>query len=236
MPVRFDASGDSLSRSAALPDPTAFTVLIRARIVNLRSADSTLIALESAFGSAGEYIYLNASNQLGIYCSNTGPSAFASTPATGVDFDVALRRNGSGVGGAWKLAGDSTWITVTGSGTSWTSATLTLGSDSASAWFDGVIAHAKVWDRVLTDDELLVEAFYRKVMYPTSINGHWPLDLSSDLADRSGNGRDLSAGGTLAESDALWLPWSAGHQVRRAASAGASIPPKIHHLKQQGFL
>lgn len=227
MPARIDASADSLSRSASLPASTAFTMLARAKISTLRSADSTILALESAGGSAGEYVYISAANVLSIYCSNSGQTTFASTPSTGVEFDVSLRRNGSAVGGAWKLSGASTWISATGTGTTWTPATLTLGSDSTSAWFNGTISQVKIWDRVLSDDELMVESFYRRVMYPTSINGNWPIDLHTDLADRSGNGRDLTAAGTLTTEDTLWQAWKPGASVLRRATAAATGAKKL---------
>ena len=229
MTVRFDATTEALSRSANLPPVNSWTCLIRAKRSAARGAESTLISLESSGGANGEYLYLTSSNVLAIFGSSSGAVTFASTPSVGVEFDCALIKNSGTLTGYWKQVGSSTWITASGASvTAYTPAVFRLGNDESNSWHNGTICHAKLWDRVLTDNELLAESFFRRVMYPTSLNGHWPLETHTDLTDRSGNGRSLTATGTLATEESAWQPWKAGARVmRRVASGGGGAGGRL---------
>jgi len=68
-----------------------------------------------------------------------------------------------------------------------------IGADAVpNRFFDGIIDDARVYNRVLTDDEVL--ALYKS----NSLAGHWKLDetTGTTAADSSGNGNDGTVNGT----------------------------------------
>lgn len=218
MAIRLDAVGDTLTRSANLPSLTSFTLCGWVQIV----ADVGGGALQPIFWC------LNAGNTDGIavFWEDTGGtmdlevfdggsvvsnSNFASRPAVGTPFFWYVKCSGTGsnlVTAGFRGYGSASFVTVTG----------TLGATVAAPanfFFGGVLAtyysnirkwNHKMWDRVLTADELAVESYYEAVKFPTSLNTHWKMRVSTDVSDYSGNGRSLTSGGTPTTEDgiALW--------------------------------
>jgi hypothetical protein len=224
MAVRIDNNGDNLRRTANLPPSTGVTILGRAYRSTARGSDATIACLESASGADGVYLYVNNSNVLSLYGA-ANATAFASTPAVSAAFDWALTSNGSTLTGYYKLVGSSTWITASRGAQTFTPAQLTVGNDISTAWHDGRVWAVKVWDRVLTAPELLVESFYERPMYPASLNLWWPLHSHLDTADRSGNGRNATVGGTLTTEDSVGALWTPSRRIFLPAAAGGGSTP-----------
>lgn len=192
--------------------------------------------IDIEFGSDG--------NTLRVYGSGSA-NDFATSPTLGKPFAVAISADNDGVtvqmDAYWRHLDQASWQTVapiTFGLASIVPIGINIGNFPPSPNFGliGDIWNVKIWDRKLTADELLLESFYAGVKLPASLNSHFRLDSASDLVDRSGQGRDLSSTGGLTDSAASWAPWKAGARVIRRADAATFIAPKIHQLRQQGFL
>jgi hypothetical protein len=70
---------------------------------------------------------------------------------------------------------------------------ICLLDSTARAQFCGSIQAVKIWETLLTPQQLIAEGkSLGSVVNPTGLYAFWRLQTDSDLADRSGNARDLS--------------------------------------------
>ncbi len=227
MAVRFNTSGNShLTRTANLPTSTAFTICGWSKMVANTGNYAAIAVVESNLYTAYNYIQLVTladGVSLGLYATNTSTSGLA-TLAVGDVFFWALTANGSGAGAVTgyhkglNTVGGLSSVTTTGD--SFTPGAVFVGSDSWQEPFNGSTWNVKCWDRALTAEELLVESAYERVMYPASLNFHWPLSGTSDLNDRSGNGRAATATGTLTTEDNGGQAWAPSSKIFIPAGAG----------------
>lgn len=227
MAVRFNTSGNShLTRTANLPTSTAFTICGWSKMVASTGNYAAIAVVESNLYTAYNYIQLVTladGVSLGLYATNTSTSGLA-TLAVGDVFFWALTANGSGAGAVTgyhkglNTVGGLSSVTTTGD--SFTPGAVFVGSDSWQEPFNGSTWNVKCWDRALTAEELLVESAYERVMYPASLNFHWPLSGTSDLNDRSGNGRAATATGTLTTEDNGGQAWAPSSKIFIPAGAG----------------
>jgi len=147
-------------------------------------------------------------------------SVFSTRPAVGEAFAFFLTCNGTGTDAAragFRLFGTNIWETV--------SADVGVGF-LALGFFDfcqigpGVyntdvtMENVKIWDRVLSDDELDLETRYRRVLFPTSLNSHFHLSETNAYQDSSGNGYHLVLNGSLDDDGMLGEFWMPKRQVR----------------------
>lgn len=218
MAVRFDAVGDQLNRTANLPPNGSFTYMMWAVIDNEQTGvyQPYLWALDAT--SQQGYACGVINGIFDIECYNGGvvasSSSVASRPTAGQAACVYIRCSGTGAGlinSGYRLATSNAFVS---------SGTATLGSLNVMTqlymgglfgvyWMDGRKWNIKAWDRALSDAEILVESYFKRVMYPASLNFYLPLPNASDTADRSGNGRNPTVVGTLTTGDTianLWRP------------------------------
>lgn len=135
-------------------------------------------------------------------------------PGTDVWAFLALTINGTGanaVTGYSRLIGVNALSAAQCSGPVVTMAELAVGSSvyDGTDYADAAFYNVKCWDRVLSSAELLVESHYLRVMFPASLNFHWPLDRHTDTNDYSGNVRNPTVTGTFTTEDGaagLWVP------------------------------
>jgi len=180
--------------------------------------------------SGSGYLYFGTDidgTSLVFFDATGGPSSTIATLVAGTPFAWAVTSTGTGAGqttGYYRAVGSNVWSSATYGRGAFVPAALQIGNDQYSEWFNGRFRDIKCWDRALTADELLVESFYERVKFPTSLNFHWPLRSSTDTGDYSGNGRNPTVGGTLTTEDTGWQPWKVGAQVQApAAAAGTSV-------------
>jgi hypothetical protein len=174
-----------------------------------------ICGVESGATTASSWFQLliDSSNNFGPR-DGGGLIAFASQPAVGDAFAFALTRSGSGGGtllGYWRALNSSVWVTATAGDFSSdpTGGAVFVGSTSYDNPANASFWNVKLWDRVLTPAELLIESFYRKPQFPSSLNFWWPLDRHDDVNDYGGNARAATVGGTLTTNDGahgLWRP------------------------------
>lgn len=217
MAIRFDAVGDTLGRTASIPSNTACTYMMWA----VRDADTGGVLEPYAFVSDASFLdgfsvsLDRVSEKFTIEVYDAGALVrsvdAAGMPAQGDPHCVFVRCSGTGTDlltAGYRLASDSAFTTIsTTLGTLDAASDVNFGGVAATYWQDGRKWSVKVWDRALSDAEILVESFFDRVMYPASLNFHWPLHNASDTADRSGNGRDATVGGTLTTGDSLSNLW-----------------------------
>ena len=216
MAVRFDASGDYLLRTANLPSPTAFGACGWAVLDVDRNASTCFFALESGTSSAAATIALFADSD-GTSLKLFSPAGGGVTSGTlaslvvGQPFFWAVTGNGAGAGGLtayYRTAGSNTLSSVSIQGSTFSQGALFLGNNSYAEWFNGRAWNAKVWDRVPSASELLIESYFARPQFPTSQNLWLPMYSHLDVADRSGNGRNPTVGGTLTTGDTLVNLWN----------------------------
>lgn len=242
MAIRIDASGDYLRRTANLPSTSAFTATCWFYYVATRSAFAYFLGVDDA---SSAYILLgfdNANNLEIAYSSGATENNFAAAPATSAWHFMALRANGTNVKGFHRtLAG--TWQTVTSSVTpSFTPTGMYFGSDGFDEWVNCRLAGIKVWDAALTDAEIENEAETLMPQRFANLNLWTPGFPGSGerTRDYSGNGRNLTEGGTLTDEDAppiaygarsLWFPFVAAGGSTQFATFSASATGAASFLK-----
>jgi hypothetical protein len=156
----------------------------------------------------------------GVYSG--GLWTFGSQPGLNAPTFFALKRSGSTATGYWRSP-TSAFVTVSAS-MSGSYGHIGIGQyqPSPNYGFRGRVWNVKCWDRALSADELLIESMYRRVMFPSSINFHWPLDNHNDTKVYSGNGRDATVAGTLATAEGPYGLWRPRRHIFIPAAAGGA--------------
>lgn len=218
MAVRFDAVGDELNRTANISSNTAFTYMMWTVLDNDAGTSTYqpyLFGLSADLTQGYSCGLLSNVFRIEVYEGGVAVRSGVASgrPALGTPACIFLRCSGTGTN---LLTGGYR----TPSQTTFTTAAATLGTLSpvtqvfyaglfGAFWQDARKWNIKVWDRALSDAELLVESYFERVMYPSSLNLYLPLTSANDTADRSGNGRNPTVVGTLATGDTianLWRP------------------------------
>lgn len=200
MAIRFDNNTDYLSRTTNVPAGTSFTACGWAQQSVDNNAISVIFALNEA---ADQYLYTSAADgtTFGIYGRSGGGAAFATSPALGTPFFWAIKRGAATtVTGYWRPRERSTFITVTDTATgSAATASMQIARETlgATSGFNGLIWNVRVWDRVLTDPELLAESNSDEPVSKHGLNSWFRMDHQGDNFDASLYKRHMTKNGTL---------------------------------------
>jgi hypothetical protein len=210
MAVRFSEAGDRVTWTGTAPTPSSgLTITSWVYVAVDRNDFSTLIRLHS---SSGAVTNLNLATDSGgtMPCvftaggSSTGPQAL---PVAGWA-RVAVTVTGST--STIFVALDAAGATQSQAGTVGANAGVspdsgyTLGGRSpvdGSEWFDGRLAHVRVWAAVLTQTEIESEWASATPVRSAGLFAAYPLADATDLADHSGAGRHLAAGSTAVTTE-----------------------------------
>lgn len=199
MAIRLDADGDTLSRTARLPLGTAFTVCGWAQ----QSVDKNVITgLVTLNEGADNWFYGTTTNgtTLQLYGHSGGAGTnFASSPTLLQPFFWAMKAQGTAVTAYWKNFTRNTFITASETATAaGTMTSLYIGHDpfAVSSW-NGLLWDVKVWDRALTDRELLAESYSEEPVFPAKLHAWWRMQHAGDTFDYGPNKLDLTKAGTL---------------------------------------
>ena len=229
MAIRIDASGDDLRR-ASPPDESAITVSGWSNVVADRGLDTYqgLAVLEGTVAATYNGFYWEGNSEAARMESGAAGANFASRPAVGTWFFWAMTSTTAGAGsliGYWSAATSSTFVTASTTGQASTTNRLTLGNDTALSWMSGRFSAIKVWDAVLTQAELEQEKWSIRPRRWANLHLWAPCRIATELADYSGNGRTLTATGTLTTEDGPPVPWGAGSIILPfvAAAAGTTF-------------
>lgn len=226
MAIRIDASGDDLRRSTILPGVAAFTACGWAHVVADTGAGvyQALCILEDTAVAWNGLYWEGGTNGSAVISSAAGETNLASRPATGLPFFWAVTSTTPGAGsliGYLSAATTNTFTSASTTGSDVTPNRLTWGNDSALSWCSGRFSCLKVWDAVLTQAELEHEKWSIRPKRWANIHLWCPARIATELFDLSGNGRTLTATGTLTTEDGPPVPWGSGSIILPFAAAAA---------------
>lgn len=225
MAIRLDASADYLSRTANLPASTAFTI---AGWFRRRGAGGAAVEVLSGISRADLSSYYLAYVAGGtLYVEVNGAFTAAGAFSSDVWHFVALSSNGSGAGAA-KIrradVGATSLATTTRAGASFVSQLMVLcGVGDPNYYGNFAVAGVKVWDRELSDSELLSEMHRLTPASTTNLNLWTPMvhnSVANAVKDFSGNGRDWTANGSLTIEDGPPIGWGGSIIVPQYAAGG----------------
>lgn len=228
MAIRFDSSGECLLRASNLPASTAFTAC---GWFNKRGSGGTTLSViaiivpSSGGGYIGAYSTVDGS-KFGIQTDTSAGMVSGGAVTDNQWYFVAMSGAGTGATDAklrYAAHGASSLTTVANNGSSFTSAYLVVGMNNAEYWGNQTVAGWKVFDRALTDAELLNEMYRLTPASTTNLNSWSPMFHSTvaDAAkDYSGNGNNWITNGTLSLEDGPPVSWGA-----RLLTVGAVVIP-----------
>ncbi len=200
MAVRFDNSGEFLSRAATGLGSTSVTQCAWVYIDTDRDTYSYFMGADDA--SANFHLLGFDVTGTAINASTTDGFALGDSLSVGTWYFTAMVYDSAGspdtlywaAYGAGSLSSAaSSPNQLSGITDSWT---FRIGTDGfADEWLNGRVAHARVWTATLTGTELLAEMNSETAVRTANAWGFYP--LASDYNDASGNARHLSSTGTL---------------------------------------
>lgn len=199
--VLLGTGGTGIGRTASLPVSTNFTACGWAFWGSNVAGDKPIFILQNTVNPTDATAYVTIEMLAGVITLVTTfvSTSFALTPLLNSWFFWALTCAGTGAAdlkGYWCEAGGSTFKTASRAGASFTPAQMNWGADSFNNVITARLGAYKVWDTVLTPQELLGEMNYFMARRPGAVNGVWPC-VGGDLRDYSGNGRTLTMTGTV---------------------------------------
>ena len=232
-----NASGDKATRTTSLPSSTAFTACGWAYTTSERSAWQIIAGIEDATSNStlGMFIGYKNDNVFSIFDDGGVVTNFASRPSVGTYFFWALTCSGTAGGtfnGYWANIGDSAFVKANQAGSSFTPAMLIFGNDSFDEWYDGRSGVLKVFSAALSEAELLNEMYTILPKRLNVLNSWHPTfnDTNDNLLDYSGNGRSLTAAGTLTLEDNPPISWGApSDDTMVYATVAATRVPRLQY-------
>lgn len=210
MAVRFDAATDRVTWTGTAPTPSSgLTITYWAYVSVDRDDFSTMIRLHSSSGATTNLnvamdssgllpcIFTGGGSSTGPQSVSAGAWARIAVTVTGSDSRVYVALNEAG-------ATQSQDGTVGGNAGVSPDSGYTLGGRSAvdgDEWFNGRLAHVRMWNAVLTQGEVETEWASANPVRTSNLFAAYPLPDAGDLTDHSGNGRHLSAGSTSVSTE-----------------------------------
>ena len=224
MAVRFvTADGDLYLRTTSLPNADSFSAC-GFSVVNNFSNFAVQFELQSTTGP--RWHALESSDSAGTnlfeYNDDSGTPTHVTigTMTTGTPFFWGVTKNGSTVHCFYRnLTTNVVTQTNTTGGTGMTPSSIDLGGSNGytSETIDGRISGVRVWAAVLSDAEMIQEAFTLRPRRLANLHGWWPMlaAVESDCRiDWSGNGRTWSVTNTPAQEQGAPIPWGAGPRLQ----------------------
>lgn len=217
MSVRSDASGEYLQYTTSLPALSAVTVLGWGYRVSSNATYEFLVGFEDTAwptdGTAGVFIGWRG-DTAAFYLSDGGGNAvdFASNPGNTTWFRWAITNAGTGATDlkGYVATGNAALASISGVGANFTPAQMMLLNDTYDEWLNARVMGVKMYSAVLTSAEIDQE--HRRLLPYRTANlfACWPMvgaTAAANLIDISGNGRNLTAGGTLTVEDNAPVSW-----------------------------
>lgn len=218
MSIRFDASGDGLSRTANLPTLTTLTISFWARNQVSTGVTGNLFHLFASSSGNGYAVYVNSSNLLAASAWDGG-TTFRTDPrptlsvgtwffcaATFTDTGNAIYLYYAPFGSAITRYDMTSSFAVSG-----IVSKMTLGVEAAtpSSIFNGNIAAVKIWTDVKTDAQIYAEQWSIVPVNFTNLHAWYPgfPGTSERIRDYGVNGYNWTADGTLTDEVGPPIIW-----------------------------
>ena len=211
MALRFNASGDRLSSTTNLPGAAAFTLMGWVYIAVDLNLFGSLLVYGDSVGPKFAYVGVDGTGTtLNLYDGINDNAGSALSLATW--YHVALAGNLNGSLTAY-LNGVSN-VTATGDAAN-SSERIELMNNTANENIDGRLAAVKIYSAILTAPEILQEMRSFRPVRTANLNTWLPcVDrvVADNALDMSGNGYDMTVGGTLTVEDGPPIPWGQGRK------------------------
>jgi len=211
--------GEDLSRTASLPSLQNVTLCGWAVLRTDNNDWSALYHLHNN-ASAGSFFGTDTTGvQLAFYNDGPGQSGTGPTIVVGRPFFWAATLAGTGAGqaiGYYRELNARAFTTLSHGGTTTVGATrLRLSNDDFTEEFLGNMWNVRVWDRVLSARELMLESLSSMPVEVRNLHAWWPLEgnFNELILDRSGNNRHLTRTGGRVEP--FFLPATTLTRLRR---------------------
>lgn len=231
MGTRFDASTDKLTRSSvSFPNSGTYTILGWCYLTTDQNTYSGIFSIEDAAHSTATATLdtlVNGTTMIAFDSTGsneaTGPNGAAMSTATWYRAAVTV-----GSGTTTVYSGTTTGaLTATGAARTQSSTPdrIAIGGTLFGDFWNGRIVGVKVYNATLTAAEVEQELAQYRPVRTADLIAWYP--LISDIKDYSGNGLDLTAGGTgTAVEDGPSLPWERRilPVVAAAGASGTSAP------------
>jgi hypothetical protein len=205
--ARSDAATDRVTIASA-PAAGPITVCTWAKLVTQGTSTLDTIVRWDASGTTSLIMSLRGASGLtpGIYSAASTTGVLASSDVTlGTWVFIAGTRDGSSNAQIFWGTNPASLSKVTGTvNTSGTPSSVNLfgrSTSDATDWFNGSLAHFRVWTTVLTDAEVAAEGASATLVKTASAWSAWEF-ANAALTDSSGNSRNLTAGSTGLTADA----------------------------------
>jgi hypothetical protein len=229
--IRFDASGDYLSRTTGEINPNnSYTWHGRVYINTLPSADACIFGFDGV--SMFELVHLNSSNQLCLFVYNSGATITGSTLSASTWYDITIVRESVSSCKVYlnNVLDITSTYDITGRDVSdydMFVAAITGGSWALNCRQAGM----KIWSKALAIEGVKNEIRSIIPRDPGSIWAYYPMfpGATERLLDYSGNGRDWTANGSLTDEAGPPVPWGFGSMPDFIVPSGAPT------LEQEGF-
>jgi hypothetical protein len=215
MAVRFDASGDKLTKTTGLPSnlQSSFTVTGWARIITDRNDWSTFVNLSY---DSNEFVYVQTSSDgltWHMWTNNGNSNIYLATVDQWVYLILTISQIDNLATGGYILSGGNTVGWSSSISVSSASPTLFSFGDSVftGEFLNGRLAYCKAWTTNLSDAELIAESNSIRPIRTADLWGFWPMFPGSGerVRDYSGNGNNLTEGGTLTDEEPPAVSWGA---------------------------
>ena len=206
MSTRFDAASDRISFAGSMfAVGSGFTMTAWAYVSVDTDTFATVARLHASSASTTVVTWATGGDGLSgpNYFTGGGTVTNATNMAVGQWRKIALSCSGTTgrsyiatVGGATEV--DSGTVSVG------TPDGLTLagrGPADSSEVFNGRLAYVRIWTAELSQAQIEAEWASTTPVVTSGLWADWPLTDSTDLTDHSGNGRNLTAGGTAVSTE-----------------------------------
>jgi hypothetical protein len=230
MAITINATGRSLSRTTNLPTITGFTMMCWGYIVT--EQDNSIIM--SIGASASDYFYATGFSSVSrIFIWNGSSAADGSDLASSIWYHVAMTCAGTGANNVIVYVNGSSDITIAGN-SNVTQTKMYFGNDRYdNEYFGGTIAAIKVWNAVLSQGEIANEMRCYLPIITSNLNTWLPCidsTLANNALDMSGNGYNMTVGGTPTIGHGPPIPWSIAR--RRTQSVASASPPESNRRRR----
>ena len=207
MAVRFDASGDYYLRTTSLPPIAAVTIAGWFKISVDQNVESSLIAFGHA-SSSDAYLCSVGADGVTLQTWNGAANVTGTTLTVGTWQHIAMVVDGTGAGNFRIYLNGALDITAAGR-TQNTAGALYIANNSFAESWNGCTCAIKIWGAALTLAEIAQEVRTIRPQRSADLNAWYPCfpGATERLADYSGNGRNWTAGGTLADEDPPPVSW-----------------------------
>jgi hypothetical protein len=238
MAIRTDASGDYLLRTTNLPPIGTWTIMGWFKM-SVNKGDFL-----SFFGfgnsSGGEYfaVFANSSRVMHSKSGNERFDDLGFVFVVGTWYHIAQVGDASGPT-TLRTYLDSGLLFTSGLSLTPTAQALSIANNPETYNLDGCSAAVKVYAAVLTAEEIAQEMRYYRPARTANLNTWLPCVTSAVAAnatDMSGNGFNMTVGGTLAVEDGPPIAWAPRHRMSKIAAplvvtATSLLRPRAHPMQ-----